>query len=227
MQEASKQWWGHIDIQPDHPFFHLQFTVQPDKNSGTKSSLVYYIFSYKLQLAIPPQRWQAVALGFVLAQNGRSTTSSFPTLPPEQVLTFPREDTKHIYLLHTTVSLGLGGYQWYTCHPLESLSQSLSTLVHCHPAYVHCALLCHVFLFTVPPCSVSSSHSFQILLTKFYLFSVSDSACPKTGFFIWSPCLLYVQFSPVLLSWQVWSPAQKIFFFSLLTNCWQVGKLLL
>lgn len=48
MQEASKHWWGHIDIQPDH-FFHLQFTVQSNKDSGTKSILVYYIFIYKLQ----------------------------------------------------------------------------------------------------------------------------------------------------------------------------------
>lgn len=89
-------------------------------------------------------------------------------------------------------------------------------------AYVHRALLRRVFLYRGPLCSVSSSCGFQILLTKSYLFSGSDSAWPKTGCFIWSSCLLYVQFRPVLLPWWIWSSAQ-IFFFSLLTNHLQAG----
>lgn len=136
--EGKQGLTGCIDIQPDHPFFHLQITVPPNKNSETKSCSVHI---YK----------QITAGLLSLSDSGQCPQGEkhyrllfpYPAYLP-QALTFPRKDANCIYLPHVTSTPWLAGHQWYMSHHQESPFQTIFILVH-YTAYVHHALLCCAF----------------------------------------------------------------------------------
>lgn len=196
-----------MDIRPEDHFFNLQITIPATKGSGTKSGLVYYIFIHELlQLGYSTAVMAGSGCRFCAWPYSEKQYRFF--LCPAsigQAFTYPRKDTNCIYLLHS--------FPVISSTPItRNLLQFISSLLH-HIACVHWALLCRAFLFRVTPHPVSlSSPAFQILLTKSYSFSDSDSVWTKFSCFIWSPCLLRCN------SALSFSSAQKTFSFCLLTK---------